>query len=118
MFRDLDWRGAFKRSVIMMLIYASFLYVLSVAFPQTFGISNGPEIYTLFINGVVIFLFFAVFYAFTDRSRRRREAEMRARRKAKKPEKTGEEEEGSPERKLSGRLNPNTNRKKATRRRR
>jgi high-affinity K+ transport system ATPase subunit B len=114
--RDLNWRAAFKRAAVFIGIYALILYVMSVAFPENFGITE-EQLPAIAINAVLFFFVFAFFFAFTQRRRERRIAELRARRKKDRPEKDagdGEEPTGSS---LKGRQNPNTSRRKARRRR-
>jgi hypothetical protein len=112
MFEDLNWRWAAKRSVVVIAIYLALIYVLSTAFPEQFGLRGGDQIISLLLNAVFFFFIFTLVYAFVERSRRRRLAEMHKKRKPDKP--SGEDSEpGS----LKGRPNPNTSRKKARRRR-
>ena len=121
MFEDLDWRGALKRAGLTVLFYLLLVYVLNVAIPGSYG---GPV--ALAINALFLFGIFTLFHAYIDRRRRRREAQLRAQRKGKMPvdkasAKTtaaGEGDEDASESTLKGRHNPNTSRKKASRRRR
>jgi hypothetical protein len=111
MFEDLNWKWAARRSAVVIAIYLGLFYFLSVAFPDSgFSLQRPGAVSALLFNAAVFFLIFTLIYAFVERSRRRRLAEMR-----KKPEKSsGEDSEpGS----LKGRPNPNTSRKKARRRR-
>jgi hypothetical protein len=110
MFEDLNWRWAARRAVVVIAIYLALVYVLSTVFPESFGLQNRGQIISLLINAAFFFIIFTFVYAFVERSRRRRLAEMR---KKSKPEKPSGEDSGS----LKGRPNPNTSRKKARRRR-
>ena len=119
MFEDLNWSSALKRAGLTVLFYLLLVYVLNVAIPGSYG---GPV--ALAINAAFLFGIFTLFHAFIDRRRRRREAQLRAQRQGKKPAeakgakaaaKDGEEAGAS---ELKGRHNPNTSRKKASRRRR
>jgi flagellar biosynthesis/type III secretory pathway M-ring protein FliF/YscJ len=124
MFEDLNWSGALKRAGLTVLFYLVLVYVLNIAIPGSYG---GP--YALALNAAFLFVLFTLFHAYIDRRRRRREAQLRAQRKGKKPADakgakpgakataTGDDEEAG-ESDLKGRQNPNTSRRKATRRRR
>ena len=119
MFEDLNWSGAVKRAALTVLFYLVLVYVLNVAYPGSYG---GPV--ALAVNAAFLFALFTLFHAFIDRRRRRREAQLRAQSKGKKPAEkksakaTVEGGEETEESNLKGRHNPNTSRKKATRRRR
>jgi len=123
MFEDLNWSGALKRAGLTVVFYLVLVYVLNVAIPGSYG---GP--YALALNAAFLFVIFTLFHAYIDRRRRRREAELRAQSKGKKPAgakgvkltKAGAAEDGeeAEESGLKGRQNPNTSRRKATRRRR
>ena len=124
MFEDLNWSGALKRAGLTVVFYLVLVYVLDVAIPGSYG---GP--YALALNAAFLFVIFTMFHAYIDRRRRRREAELRAQSKGKKPAgakdaKAGartnaaEDGEETEESGLKGRQNPNTSRRKATRRRR
>ena len=130
MFEDLEWGPAFKRAAFLVAFWLLALYVLTVAFPETFvlGLDSSAGVVSMLINAVLFFFFFAVFTAFTERSKRRRAAAIRAQRKggtgaritAGSKDKPGASEDGEEEGAddLRGRHNPNTSRKKAARRRR
>ena len=90
-------------------IYVALLYVLSTVSPDTFPL----QISVLLIQAPIFFFMFTFVYAFIDRSRRRRLAEMSKKSREAKP--AGDSEAGPGE--LKGRPNPNTSRKKARRRR-
>ena len=120
MFKDLDWKGAVKRAALTVLIYMGLVYVLNVAFPGSAG-----GIVPLAINAVILFVLFTFFHAFIERRKKRQRAALQPQGKAKKtkdmrPAGTGEEDgEGDiPATDLKGRQNPNTSRRKASRRRR
>lgn len=68
---DLNWRKAFTWSAEIVGIYLALFFVLSVAFPKSFGIGDEAQITGLLINAVVFFAIFALIYAFVERSRRR-----------------------------------------------
>lgn len=123
MFEDLDWKGAFRRAAFAAALYVLFVYVMSIAFPETFG-AGSSMIQTLVI-ATVFFFVYAPIFAFAERRKRRRLAELRAQQKGKKPganagtnANTGPEAEDEEMGDLRGRRNPNTSRKKASRRRR
>src|SRR5918997_6432436 len=108
MFEDLNWRWAARRAAVVIGIYVALLYVLSTVSPDTFPLNIG----VLFVQVPLFFLMFTFVYAFVDRSRRRRLAEMQKRSKQARPAGVPEDEPGE----LKGRPNPNTSRKKARRR--
>jgi hypothetical protein len=114
MFEDLNLRWAAKRSAVVIAIYLALIYVLSTAFPEQFGLRGRDQIISLLVNAVFFFFIFTLIYAFVERSRRRRLAEMHKKGKPDKP--SGEDSEAEPG-SLKGRPNPNTSRKKARRRR-
>jgi uncharacterized membrane protein len=130
LFEDLEWGPAFKRAAFLVAFWLLALYVLNIAFPETFvlGLDSSAGVISLLVNAVLFFFFFAVFTAFTERSKKRRAAAMRAQRKggtgatntggtkgkSGAPEDGEEAESGD----LRGRHNPNTSRRKAARRRR
>ena len=127
MFEDLDWKGAFRRAVFAAALYVLFVYVMTIAFPLTFG-AGSSMIQTLVI-ATVFFFVYAPIFAFAERRKRRRLAELRAQQKGKKPganartnagtnANIGPEAEDEEMGDLRGRRNPNTSRKKASRRRR
>ncbi len=123
MFEDLNWRGAIRRAAFAALLYLLFIYILGVAYPDTFG-AGGMS--SAIVVALVFFFFYTILFAFTDRSKRRRLSRMKAESKGKKPgaknagasdpAASGDEEVGTAE--LRGRQNPNTSRRKTARRRR
>ena len=129
MFEDLNWKSAFKRAAFAAALYVLFIYVMGVAFPESFG---GTNLVSTLVVAVAFFLIYAPFFAFAERRKKRRLAELRAQQKGKpgartgaRPnartgttEGTGPDGEETGESNLRGRHNPNTSRKKATRRRR
>ncbi len=127
MFEGLEWKNAFKRAAVIFAIWLFSIYALSIAFPEYFnlGFDSGAGIATFAINAVFFFFFFVVFTAFIERSKKRNAARLRTSQKASKKDKPGaktepeaaEDREARPDT-LKGRHNPNTNRKKASRRRR
>ena len=130
LFEDLEWGPAFKRAAFLVAFWLLALYILNVAYPETFvlGLDTTAGVVSMLVNAVLFFFFFAVFTAFTERSKRRRAAEIRAQRKggtgarntAGGKVKSGAAEDGEEAEpgELRGRHNPNTSRKKASRRRR
>jgi hypothetical protein len=114
MFEDLNWRWAARRAAVVIGIYLALLYVLSTIYPESFGLQNRGQIVSLLVNAVFFFLIFTFVYAYVERSRRRRLAEMSKKSQPAKP--SGEDSETEPGA-LKGRPNPNTSRKKARRRR-
>lgn len=125
MFEGLDWKGAFKRAAFAAALYVLFIYVMGVAFPESFG---GTNLISTLVIAAAFFLIYAPFFAFAERRKKRRLAELRAQQKGKPgartnaragtTEGTGTDGEEAGESDLRGRHNPNTSRKKATRRRR
>jgi uncharacterized membrane protein len=83
LFEDLEWGPAFKRAAFLVAFWLLALYVLTVAFPETFvlGLDSSAGVVSMLINAVLFFFFFAVFTAFTERSKRRRAAAIKAQRK-------------------------------------
>ena len=128
MFEDLNWKGAVKRAAFAAVLYVLFIYVMAVAFPESFGAS--PINISTLVVAVAFFLIYTPFFAFAERRKRRRLAEMRAQQKgkpgartgaranAKAAQGTGPDDEEAGAGNLRGRHNPNTSRRKATRRRR
>jgi hypothetical protein len=133
MFEDLDWKGAVKRAAFAGALYILFIYVMSVAFPESFGAST--NIISTLVVAVAFFLIYTPFFAFAERRKRRRLAEMKAQQKGKKPgsrtgarakaeatagttQGSGPSDEEAEEGTLRGRHNPNTSRRKRARRRR
>ncbi len=119
MFEGLDWRSAIRRSAVVIGIYLALFYVLGRVAPQTFGLDSRAEVTSLLVNAAIFFVVFTFVYAFIERSRKRRMAELRrqqgnAQGKSARPAREGEEAEGGA---LKGRPNPNTSRKKSRRRR-
>jgi membrane protein implicated in regulation of membrane protease activity len=121
MFEGLEWKSAFKRAAIFVGLWLGLVYVFSVAFPESFGVRSGAELVSTLIFGVVFFFVYATFFAFTERRKKRRLAELKAQKKGKPGTRTGpptsEDGEAEPGG-LKGRHNPNTSRRKASRRRR
>ncbi len=109
MFEDLNWKWAARRAAVVIAIYVGLLYVLSTVSPDTFPL----QISILLVQVPIFFFMFTFVYAFVDRSRGRRLAEMSKKGKEARPAGDPEAESGA----LKGRPNPNTSRKKARRRR-
>ena len=128
MFEDLDWKGAVKRAAFAAALYVLFIYVMTIAFPESFGAST--NIISTLVVALAFFLIYTPFFAFAERRKRRRLAEMRAQQKGKPGARTGArananttqgtgpDDEEAGEGNLRGRHNPNTSRRKAARRRR
>jgi hypothetical protein len=128
MFEDLDWKGAVKRAAFAAALYVLFIYVMTIAFPESFGAST--NIISTLVVALAFFLIYTPFFAFAERRKRRRLAEMRAQQKgkpgartgaranARATQGTGPDDEEAGEGNLRGRHNPNTSRRKAARRRR
>jgi hypothetical protein len=128
MFEDLDWKGAVKRAAFAAALYVLFIYVMTIAFPDTFGAST--NIVSTLVVAVAFFLIYTPFFAFAERRKRRRLVEMKAQQKgkpgaktgakanARATQETGPDDEEAGEGDLRGRHNPNTSRRKAARRRR
>lgn len=120
MFKDIDWKGAVRRAGLTVLIYLGLIYVLNVALP---GSSTG--IVPTAINAAILFVIFTFFHGFVERRKKRQKAAFRSPDKKTKNRPTavsGTEEEDDGTVNLSkdfkGRQNPNTSRRKASRRRR
>ena len=123
MFEDLDWKGAFRRAAFAAALYLLFIYVMSLAFPESFG---GTNLVSSLVIAVAFFFVYAPVFAFAERRKKRRLAELNAQKKGKSGARvkagttagsgTDGEEAGAGD--LRGRHNPNTSRKKAARRRR
>ena len=111
--KNLNWKSGVRRAALFMLLYAVILYVMNAAFPESFGISQ-EQIPGLLINAVFFFLILTVFFAYPEKRRAERIAELKAKRSGKQSK--PEEEDGEPG-PLKGRPNPNTSRKKSRRRR-
>ena len=125
MFEDLDWKSALRRAAFAAALYLLFLYVMSVAFPDSFGAST--NLVSALSIALIFFLLYAPVFAFADRRKRRRLAELRAQKKGKPGRGAtarasngsgAEDDEEAEPSNLKGRHNPNTSRRKATRRRR
>ncbi len=122
MFEDLDWKSAFRRAAFAALLYLLFIYVMSTAFPGSFG--AGTNLVSALVVAGAFFLIYAPVFAFADRRKRRRLAELKAQKRGKPAPRsvpgsdTAEDGADDPGDDLKGRHNPNTSRKKAARRRR
>lgn len=110
---NFDWKAGFRRAAIFILLYAAILYVMNTAFPETFGITR-EQLPSVLIQGVFFFFILAVFFSWTEKRRRQRMEELRARKQGQQSRPEGENEDPGP---LKGMPNPNTSRKKARRRR-
>lgn len=110
-----DLKAGFRRAAVFILLYAVILYAMNVFFPETFGVQQG-QLQAIVLQGVFFFLILGLFFSFTEKRRKERIAEMRARKQGKQPKSQGEGENEEPSA-FKGRPNPNTSRKKARRRR-
>jgi hypothetical protein len=119
MFEGLNWGNAFKRGAIFTGIWLGLVYVLHTINPELFRLGSRESLFTLALNAVLFFFLYATFFAFMERRRNRLRAEAKGKKeKAEKPSKAAENGEAPSEGTLKGQRNPNTSRKKATRRRR
>lgn len=116
----LEWRPAFKRAAFFVALWLVTIYALSTAFPESFylGLDTSGGILALLANAVLFFFFFTAITAFSERRRRRARGGVNPVPQAKgKPTRTATPENEQAD-DLKGRQNPNTSRKKASRRRR
>ena len=121
MFKDIDWKGAVRRAALTVLIYLGLIYVLNVALP---GSSTG--IVPTAINAAILFVIFTFFHGFVERRKKRQRAALRSPDKKTKKGPTAasgteEDDDGGTvnlSKDFKGRQNPNTSRRKASRRRR
>src|SRR4028118_1049530 len=90
MFEGLNWKAAARRSAIVIGIYIGLFYVLSVAFPKSFGLDSSAQVTSLLINALVFFFVFTFVYAFIERSRTRRLAETKKQQASKPPRPEGD----------------------------
>ena len=111
MMKNFDWKAGVRRAAFFMVLYAVILYVMSILFPESFGIGQVPG---LLVNAVFFFLILTTFFAFTEKRRAQRVAELKAQKKGKQGKPEREDVESGP---LKGKPNPNTSRKKSRRRR-
>lgn len=123
MFKDLNWKPAFKKAAIFVVVWFVLIYVLDQAFPNRFGIQSQQEYFSLALNGVFFFFLFAFVFAFSEKRRADRLAKYKAEKKGKsgkggKPVRTADDSEEGEAGTLKGRYNPNTSRKRAKTRRR
>jgi hypothetical protein len=108
MFKDVDWRSAFKRAAVFTAIWLGLVYVLNTVSPGTFGVGGRQQIYALAFNAVVFFFLYALLFAFFEKRRRNSGlGQTKAQSKREEPSEPGP---------LKGRHNPNTSRKKSRRR--
>jgi hypothetical protein len=119
----LEWRPAFKRAALFVALWLLTIYAFRIAFPESFslGLDEPGGILNLLVTGILFFLFFTVITAFTERRKKRARQDARTQSKGKSPRVTAtgtEDGEASGPGELKGRHNPNTSRKKASRRRR
>jgi hypothetical protein len=123
MFEGLEWKSALKRAAIFVGLWLGLVYVLNTAFPGSFGVQSGADLVSMSIFAVIFFFVYAIFFAFAERRKKRRIAELKAQKKGKPGTRvragseTPEDGEAGLDG-LKGRHNPNTSRRKAARRRR
>jgi uncharacterized membrane protein len=117
MFEGLDWRSAARRSAIVIGVYLALFYILSRVAPRTFGLDSRAEVISLLGNAVVFFFVFTLVYAFIERNRKRRTAELQKQQGRGSRASGTARESGAEGGALKGRPNPNTSRKKSRRRR-
>lgn len=110
---NLDWRAGFRRAAFFFLLYVIIFYTMSVVWPGRFGLEEG-QLTGLLIQGIVFFFLLALVFAWSEPRRKKRMAELQARRQGKQPKQEGEDSEPSA---YKGKPNPNTSRKKSRRRR-
>lgn len=113
MMKNFDWKAGVRRAAFFMVLYAVILYVMSILFPESFGIGQ-EQLPGLLVNAVFFFLILTTFFAFTEKRRAQRVAELKAQKKGKQEKPERENGESGP---LKGKPNPNTSRKKSRRRR-
>ncbi len=111
--KNLDLRAGFRRAAIFIALYAVILYTMNILFPRPFGITQ-EQLPGIAIQGAFFFLLLGVLFAFTEKRRKRRIAELRAKNQGKTTRPEGENAEPGP---YKGKPNPNTSRKKSRRRR-
>ena len=111
--KNLNWRSAFRRASVFTLIWLGIVYITSILWPQSFGIEVPEELPFLAINAAFFFIIFAVFSAFAESRRGRYQQQQKQKSNTSKTQ--PEYDEGGP---LKGQPNPNTSRKKASRKRR
>lgn len=120
---DLEWRPAMRRAGFFVALWLITIYALSVAYPETFylGLDTSGGVLALLLNALMFFFLFSFITALSERRRKRARRGAGTQSKAKPPRAaasgTEEGEETGPS-DLKGRHNPNTSRKKASRRRR
>jgi hypothetical protein len=126
----LEWRPAFRRATLFVGLWLLTIYALSTAFPDSFylGLDSSSGIISLVVNGILFFILMTLVTAFAERRKKRARAGRhtgQGTQKQGKPPKAGatsgaegdQNGEAGPNT-LKGRSNPNTSRKKSSRRRR
>lgn len=113
MMKNFNWKAGVRRAAFFMVLYAVILYAMNILFPESFGIGQA-QIPGLLVNAVFFFIILTAFFAFTEKRRAQRLAELRAQKKGKQDKPEREDGESGP---LKGKPNPNTSRKKSRRRR-
>lgn len=119
MFEGLNWRHALKRAAIFTGIWVALVYVMHTINPRLFRLGGSEDFFVLALNAVLFFFLYAVFFAFVERRKNRNQKSSQKSSQEKQP-RSGPSENGEEgvTSKYRGQVNPNTSRKKASRRRR
>lgn len=115
MFEGLNWRNALKRAAIFTGIWVALVYVMNTINPKLFRLGGREDFLVLALNAVLFFFLYAAFFAFMERRKTRNQKSSQEKKPKSGPSENGEEGATS---KYRGQVNPNTSRKKASRRRR
>lgn len=120
MFEGINWSNALKRATIFTVIWLALVYVMHTINPKFFKLGNSNDILLLGLNAALFFVVYTVFFGFMERRKNRTQNQktsgnLRAKEGRTHTTKDGEEMEGG---RYKGQVNPNTSRKKASRRRR
>lgn len=115
MFEGLNWRNALKRAAIFTGIWVALVYVMHTINPKLFRLGGSEDFLVLALNAVLFFFLYAAFFAFVERRKNRNQKSSQEKKPRSSPSENGEEGVVS---KYRGQVNPNTSRKKASRRRR
>lgn len=110
---NLDWRAGFRRAGFFFLLYIAIFYSMSILWPARFGLGE-ERLLALVIQGIVFFFLLTLLFAWSEPRRKKRMAELQARRQGKQSKPESEDREPSA---YKGKPNPNTSRKKSRRRR-
>ena len=115
MLEGLNWRNALKRAGIFTGIWVALVYVMHTINPKLFRLGGSEDFFVLALNAVLFFFLYAAFFAFVERRKNRAKNDSQTKKPKAGPTENGEEGVTS---KYRGQVNPNTSRKKASRRRR